>query len=526
MQLNRFQRILLSLLSGILLYGGWAGGIWQWLTLIGFVPLLVLEEYFSQNRYKSLRFFGLSFLTFFVWNALSTWWILNATMVGALLAIVFNSLFMAIVAWFFHLVKRKTSDKIGYTFFIVSWIAFEYLHYNWNLSWTWMTLGNSLSENTPFIQWYEYTGVLGGSLWILLLNVLLTWIVIQRISLFKISKKTIFAFFMILVIPIILSLTRYFTYKEKGVPIEVVIVQPNIDPYNDKFSGMSEDTQLNRILSLAQQGVTAKTNYVVGPETALPQGIWEEDYAQHPHIQKIISFCKQHSVSFIIGATTFRMYKTKITPTSRPYDEGKSFYDTFNSALQIDSNDIQTYHKSELVLGVERMPFPSVLGFLEDLSLDLGGTSGSLGTQDEPSIFHGKKAVAPAVCYESIYGEYLSKFVKLGAEWVAVITNDGWWKDTPGYRQHLSYSRIRAIELRRDIARSANTGISCFINQKGDFVQQSLWWTPAYLRGNVYCNNKKTFYVVWGDLTGRVFSFITVLILIWTIVNSIRKKTS
>src|SRR5207247_2436074 len=110
-------------------------------------------------------------------------------------------------------------------------------------------------------------------------------------------------------------------------------------------------------------------------------------------------------------------------------------------------------------------------------SIDLGGTSGSLGMQKERTVFKTQSTInnpqsaifiAPAICYESIYGDFLSAYIRNGAEFIAVITNDGWWGDTPGYIQHENYARLAAIEFRRDIARSANTGISCFINQKGD----------------------------------------------------------
>ncbi|MGQ9845915.1 MAG: apolipoprotein N-acyltransferase [Bacteroidales bacterium] len=526
MEFNRFQRWFLSISSGLLLFGGWAGGIWQWLTIVGFVPLLLNEHFFytHKEKFKSHYFFLHAFIAFFTWNAFSTWWILNATIVGAFLAIFFNSLFMSIVAFVFHIVKRKTSFRMGYIFFIFSWLAFEYLHYNWELSWTWMTLGNAFSEQAPFIQWYEYTGVLGGSLWILLISVIITVIIIEWIIDAYVKRRLIVFIVILFFIPTTLSLIRYYTYQEKGQDIRVTIVQPNIDPYNDKFSGMSVDEQLNRILSLAEKKANGNTDYVVCPETALPQGIWEEDFVVHPHIKLIKDFCKKHHTSFIIGASTYKMYSFKISPIARPYNNGESYYETYNTALKIDSQQVQSYHKSQLVLGVEKMPFPRLLGFLEDLALELGGTSGSLGIQDSPTVFTGKTIIAPAVCYESIYGEYLSKFITKGAQWIAIITNDGWWKDTPGYKQHLSFSRLRAIELRKDIARSANTGISAFINQRGDVVQQTSWWVPVAISGTVKVNDIKTFYSVWGDYIGRIAALVTVLLLIWVISRSIMHK--
>jgi apolipoprotein N-acyltransferase len=107
---------------------------------------------------------------------------------------------------------------------------------------------------------------------------------------------------------------------------------------------------------------------------------------------------------------------------------------------------------------------------------------------------------------------------------MSVITNDGWWGETPGYRQHLSYSRLRAIETRRSIARSANTGISALINQRGDYLQKSTWWTKDYLRGEININNKLTFYVRYGDYIGRIASYMLALLLLYWLLLFIPKQ--
>jgi apolipoprotein N-acyltransferase len=97
-----------------------------------------------------------------------------------------------------------------------------------------------------------------------------------------------------------------------------------------------------------------------------------------------------------------------------------------------------------------------------------------------------------------------------------VITNDGWWEDTPGYKQHLSFSKLRAIETRRSIARSANTGISAFINQKGEILKSTNWWEQAVIKSKLYLNNKQTFYTKHGDMIGRIASFLAVLMLLYS----------
>ena len=135
------------------------------------------------------------------------------------------------------------------------------------------------------------------------------------------------------------------------------------------------------------------------------------------------------------------------------------------------------------------MPFMKYLGFLKDIVFDIGGTSGNLGRQDEPSKFTAKDGVkiAPVICYESVFGEYVTQYVKKGAGLIFIITNDGWWRNTPGYKQHFSFARLRAIETRRSIARAANTGISCFINQRGDVVQPTSWWEKVVNSGEIQC---------------------------------------
>uniref|UniRef100_UPI00402A2D6A apolipoprotein N-acyltransferase n=1 Tax=Candidatus Cryptobacteroides bacterium TaxID=3085639 RepID=UPI00402A2D6A len=122
--------------------------------------------------------------------------------------------------------------------------------------------------------------------------------------------------------------------------------------------------------------------------------------------------------------------------------------------------------------------------------------------------------VGCAVCYESVYPEHFAEYVRKGAELMTVITNDAWWGNTPGYRQHLSYSSLRAIETRRDIARSANTGISALINQKGDIVAETEWWKQAVLTGKVCLNDRQTFFVRQGDIVGRLCVFFSVLLLL------------
>jgi apolipoprotein N-acyltransferase len=133
--------------------------------------------------------------------------------------------------------------------------------------------------------------------------------------------------------------------------------------------------------------------------------------------------------------------------------------------------------------------------------------------------------IAPVICYESVFGSYVSDYIKKGAEAIFIITNDGWWKNTNGYKQHLSYASLRAIETRRPVARAANTGISCIIDIRGNRKKETEWWTQTVIKGEIFPETRMTFYVKYGDYILRISLLISVLILLIIFIAApIRKK--
>jgi apolipoprotein N-acyltransferase len=151
------------------------------------------------------------------------------------------------------------------------------------------------------------------------------------------------------------------------------------------------------------------------------------------------------------------------------------------------------------------MPYPQYAKLLNYFTINLGGIEGSLGTQKERTVFFNKDSigVAPVICYESIFGEYVGDYIRKGANVICIMTNDGWWGDTGGYKQHCMYASLRAIESRRSIARSANTGISCFIDQRGDITQAQPWRVDAVIHDTLQANTTMTFYTLHGDYLAR-----------------------
>src|SRR5690606_17470045 len=294
---------------------------------------------------------------------------------------------------------------------------------------------------------------------------------------------------------------QYASYKEHINPSDIVVVQPNIDPYG-KFGYISPEEQLERLFTLSEKAARPNTEFFIWPETAISArgGINEEGFRAYPVYQSILDFLERYPNGNVLsGIESYALFNDPHTVTARPY--GEHYVENYNAAVLIDnSSKVQFYHKSKLVPGVEQTPF-SYLSFLKPLFAAFGGSTGSYGSQEKPSVFYSQSGIgaAPVICYESIWGNYVAEYVRQGAQFIAVITNDGWWGNTSGKSQHLAYAKLRAIENRRWVARAANTGISAFINQRGDIVSQSEWWVPTALKADINLNEEITFYTATGD---------------------------
>lgn len=515
----------MAILSGLLFWLGWPVKPFPFLLFLAFVPLLVIEDYMAGKNYKrpGWAFFGYVYLALFIWNITTTWWVYHSTAVGAVFMLLANALLMSIPLLLFRKTKQSAGEAWGYFALVLYWVAFEYVHLNWDLSWPWLTLGNGMSSFPEWVQWYEFTGVFGGTIWILLANLAFFFTFFKGDAIYqgKIRRRSLIYSLMWIIIPVAISYYVYFTYEDKGKEVEVVVLQPNIDPYTEKFINSENfipfDQQVDRFIKLSEQKLTANTGFLVWPETALDAQFNEKLLNNYPVITDILEFKNKYpDLSLITGLTSHTIYESKreATPTSR-YREDVGYYDVFNTALFMGDNGKQeTYHKSRLVPGVEIMPYPKVFGFISELMFSLGGTAGGFGRQAERTVFfnENKIGVAPAICYESIYGDFMARYIRNGANFIFIITNDGWWGNTPGHKQHLQYAVLRAIEMRRSIARSANTGISAFINQRGDIIRPTKYWTQDVIRGNIMANEEITFYAKYGDFIARTASWMSVFV--------------
>jgi apolipoprotein N-acyltransferase len=530
--MKKMLPVLSALFSGLLLSAAWPANGFAPLVLIAFVPLLLqLNSILNgTSDYKYLKITGLSYLTFFIWNLLTTWWVWNSTPEGGVTAVVCNALFMAVVVVLSAYSGKALGSRIGKYALILYWIAFEYVHADWDLSWPWLTLGNVFASLPQWIQWYEYTGTTGGTLWILTINLLVVDIVREKTYKKVTSILPVVAVFLL---PVGFSYYRYFTWKDTGDSLTVRIIQPNIDPWNDKYGGMTSEQQLARMYQLMIADKSCSPDVYILPETAYPFGVMYEELDSTSRFDMFRSVLKSGKpASVLLGITDFRKFDKNAgdtIPLSAEPIEGMegSYYDDYNSAILLDSGrSWQLYHKSKLVPGPEMLPFASLLKPFQNSIFKQLGPVGNLGTQNERTVFRlkGGATTAPIICYESVYGDFVTEYVRKGASFLSIITNDGWWGNTPGHKQHFQYARLRAVENRRWVARSANTGISGVINARGDVVTQTPYWTEAAFCSEIRLNTELTPYTKSGDLIGRMSLFTALTLLLYVFVRGYLKK--
>ncbi len=594
-KLNRLKLIVCVFLPALLFWLAWEPMPFTPLVFIAFVPFFYLAEW-GRSTSKGKNF-GVLFLALMLWNISTTWWVWFASDVGAIAMLILNSLLMylpfGIIRW---LQRKKGFEWDAKWLFVAIWLLYEYGHHRWDLSWPWLTLGNAFSGMPWYVQWYEITGTLGGTALILSVNVLVyqalmndqwkdkrSWMMRFRLP---VGIVSVFGILSVL----LGQLASDFVYQKKSKlkqPYRVVAIQPNYDPYDEKF--VLDPMQMVRDMAKTSDSA-GPTDCILWPETSLVGNIDVGSPAQDMQVSYLMHHWLKNGTadiepardssqndsrvtkppSMLIGSNMIHWYtwmgKGKPDMAARQSSNPEYWYTLHNSALWIQpelsihpigsdrfkherlrgsmvSGDIQFYHKSKLVPGTEQLPFVTVLPFLERLaiSLDENSASGTLGKNaTAKALGVSNSKVAPIICYESIYGDYVSEYVKDGASWLAVITNDAWWNNTPGHKQHFSYAKLRAIEQRKWVVRSANTGISGFIDPLGNTTMRSGWYqgrdersaevaldkhrddgkitqvgTQLALSQTIYLNQYRTVYNRLGD--GKILAILvlSMLLLSW-----------
>lgn len=545
------RALLWSSATGILLGLGYPGyGPWPFLLLFAFVPLLLLQRELRLSGSGSRRVFFHGFNAFFLFNALATFWVANTAFAPGIFAVVANSLLMCIPWMLFHFTSHHL-PRVAYFALPHYWVAFEWGHHNWELAWPWLTLGNGLAQFPQFAQWYAYTGAMGGSLWIWFVNVILFGLAGSRFvdglwaspagSPYQPTAEPGYPWrwwkIIVIFLPPLLSLSIFYGWtnevampeKSGRAPLRIAAIQPNFEPHYEKFT-VSPRARLDSFLRLSRAALAQhpELDYLIFPETSFDR-IDEDSPLADRDLRRLRDALAESELRYLVtGFDGYHVFgpNEPRTPAVRETTDrnGRPLaFEALNAALQLGMRDgeVQTYRKGVFVPGAESFPFRDYLPFAKPLVDALGGSVAGRGTQAERSVFRGAAAVAPVICYESVFGAYFTEYVQAGAEIAFVMTNDGWWGNTAGHRQHLYLSSLRAIETDRPVVRSANVGACAFIDRQGRILSRTEYDKEGFLYGELRPRNGQTFYVRYGDWMplilsiGSIFFLVAALVLWW-----------
>ena len=502
------------------------------MILLAFTPLFCLEDVCRKGNVKHRGWYYI--MAFYLFNIVTTYWIWNISPAGAIAAMTVNVTFMTVVFRAFTY-SRSICERAGrpdsilpYLFFIFLWISWEHVYCIIELSWPWLVLGNAFATSPELIQWYDLTGVEGGSLWVLSTSIA-AFVAIRELSDGKKRKAQTAAIATVaaVLVPSIISLCKYHCYQEKGPAVEMAAVQPNIDPLM-KYGAAPQSVYDEHMIWMLDRIVTPRTKYAITPETFTYDIDLRNPESSSSYRRYSEFLAANKGLSMILGALTTYRYDDVRKPTPSARKKDGAWFDVFNSAMIIPSEcPVHCSHKSKLVPGVEIVPYQEVLPFLGKICKKFGGSSESYGRSDKMAALKGLDGhiAAPMICYESVYGDYATGAVRNGADFLVVITNDGWWGNTHGHKQHFRFARLRAIENRRDLIQVANTGISGIINQRGDVLKSTAYCVETAFTGDVHTDTKMTVFSKNGDLIGR-YSAVPALFIMLMIISyrTTRKK--
>lgn len=519
---------LLAILSGLLLGLSFPPLPVPIFIFFAFIPYFKVIE----NRYTLGGINRISYLMNFIFSLITLYWVGSWTkeadpflMISGVLLLFVNPALYLIPPTLYYFSRKVFNKKISLLLFPFFWLEFEFLYSITDLRFPWLALGNSVVKFNYFIQIADIVGSYGLTLIILFINILLYLSIQERVRNRKLFIYYSTAASLIFVFVIIYGSLKVKTYHTSGKKIKVGLIQPNFNPWK-KWEAGNLDEQLKIYLNLSEKAAQENAKLIVWPESALPVYLLSGNYEKE--VSRIHEFCDMNNVYLMTGMPDINFFLTKNNiPEDAKQTANGIIYTSYNSILFFApfTNHTEKYAKIMLVPFGERVPFLEELPLLgKFVTWQVGISSWNVGK--EIKIFEANKylKIAGVICIESIYPNFVSKFVSKGAELLVVVTNDSWYGYSSGPFQHKEFAQLRAVENRRTLVRAANGGISCIIDPLGRTVSQTSLFERTYLTGNAELRNDLTFFTQYPLLFPMIASLITGLTLILFIIKKVIKN--
>ena len=493
------------------------------LAYISFIPFLVVFHRSSSNRQLAWA----SYLFVLAFHVITVYWAggfvhMKDTymMLAGLALLLIHPTFYLPSILLSKMIHRRLGSIWGLAAFIFLWIAFEYLHSLGEFSFPWITIGNSQAFNVNRIQIAEFTSSYGLSFLILSFNVLgFVWIVQTSAKQWLVgslpSLVTLFALIVVHGAPWLYGNYQIGKYmgRQPSSTLNIGIVQPNIDPWDkwgeramSRWDSYAQQIQLHldATRTLRQDSV----DLVLWPETAIPFPVGATSYG--PLWQRLISSVDSVGMPVFSGMAFVQFYDSAGAPvTAHRIAGSQQYYEYYNAAALIGSKESisRTHKKIKLVPFAERIPYAETFRFLiEPLKWSVGISGWGLGK--DTVVFQLRSRTGEAfqfgglICYESVYPDFVRDYVRRGADFLVVITNDSWWGNTSGAYQHMAFNAFRAVENRRSVVQCANGGISGYCDPLGNIQKTTTLYSALQYSVKIEAGNEATFYTRHGDIFG------------------------
>ncbi len=526
------RNLLFGLLSGILLGISFPPVPLPYFIFIALVPYLyVLEKLDGLGEINRFTYF-----TAFIFNIITLYWVGSWTpdadpflMISGTVLMFFNPILFLIPSTLYYFSKKLFSKQISLLLLPVFWVTYEFAYSVTEFRFPWLTLGNGLPYFNRYIQIADIIGVYGLSLLILYTNILIYKALSNYYKYKKFNIKYILNVLLILLIPLIYGAIKINSFAHSNKKIKVGLIQPNFNP-NKKWDAGNLETQLELYLSLSDSAINKGAQLLIWPETALPVYLLSGRYSIQ--VAQIRKYLDSNNIPLITGMPDVEFYPfgKNAPPHAKPVKKSKTLYTSYNSILCFNPNEekIQKYGKIKLVPFGEKIPYVEYFPWLNKwIKWNVGISSWNTGRDTVVIKIKNGLAqynVGAVVCIESIYPDFVSQFVRKGANFIAIVTNDSWYGNSSGPYQHKEISVLRAVENRRTLVRAANGGISCIIDPLGNTIKHTKMFTRTNLVGKVELRNGRTFYTMHPLLIPYTVCSISILVIILFIGMKIKKK--
>jgi apolipoprotein N-acyltransferase len=489
------------------------------------IPFFVLVE--DKEPREAFRW---GYIAGFFLSVLTLYWIFWPTVAGAVATMLIHPLYYAVFGYSLAIARRAWPQ----TYLILApffWTAIEYVKSLGELAFPWVTLGYTQSYYLHLIQFASATSVYGVSFWVVSLNVVF-YIMWQR----RLESRWLIGCTAVLlalfVVPFFYGLAiipepanadepagREVLQQKNAHELKVAIVQGNVDPYL-KWDKAFIEKNFEIYERLTRQCAASRPELIVWPETATPTYLLH-DYEK---LLRVRSLATELGASLLTG-----------TPDYKFISEKK--YRTYNSAILITPNreDIPKYSKIHLVPFGERVPYEDAFPWLQKWLAKLEMGEGNFSPGDSIELFElppgsgettngtASLRLATLICFESFFPEQAREYVRRGADFLVVITNDGWFGPTMPYG-HAQMSVFRAIENRISVIRSANTGLSMTINPYGQIGSASVLDEEAVLIDTLPARKEESLYIKYGPVFSQGVLGVSLLSVIFAVFEKFRSS--